>query len=109
MGDFRATLQKADEANIKLVAPTFPAVLEDTPLFEEWDDRGWLLIDDDLGYSHSFKGNALTGGKDYGLLDLTSKDAYRIWVERQRQTYEEALTAPVDVTDFDIPDKIVSL
>ena len=106
MGDFRATLQKADEANIKLVAPTFPAVLVDTPLFEEWDDRGWLLIDDDLGYSHTFKGNELTGGKDFGLLDLTYNDAYRLWVERQRQTFDEGLGAPVDFSDFELPDNL---
>jgi len=108
LDDVRGILQRAEQAEFKLVAPTFPAVLEDTPLFEEWDDRGWLLIDDDLGYSHSFKGNALTGGKDYGLLDLTYKDAYRIWVERQRQTYDEGLGAPVDFSQFDIPDNIVS-
>src|SRR5690625_5942048 len=47
----RGILQRADEAGVKLVAPTFPAVLEDTPLFEERADRGWLLSGGGFGYS----------------------------------------------------------
>lgn len=109
LGDVRQSFQQAEEAQFKWAAPTLPVALVDTPLFEEWDDRGWLLIDDDLGYGHIFKGNELTGGKDFGLLDLTHKDAYRLWVERQRQAYDEGLGAPVDwsLTDIDIPDRLV--
>ena len=106
-GDVRALMQKAEKYGFKWAAPTFPAVPEGTELHEEWDDRGWLLINDDLGYSHTFKGNALTGGRDYGLLDLTHRDAYRLWVERQRQAFDEGLGAPVDFSAIDIPDNIV--
>src|SRR5690606_24870025 len=67
--DPRADLARFQELNLHLAAPSFPGVLAGTPLFEEWEDRGWLLINDS-GEAHVFPGNDLSGGKPFGLLDL---------------------------------------
>src|SRR3546814_3599831 len=43
--------------NVQFAAPSFPGVVAGTELFDEWEDRGWLLIDDDSGGAHVFPGN----------------------------------------------------
>src|SRR5690606_12115038 len=106
--DIRATQQKLQSLSLQLAAPSFPGVLQGTELFDEWEDRGWLLIDDDTGGAYVFPGNDVTGGKPFGLLDLTHKDAYRLWSERQRQAVDEGLGAPVCSAQFDIPDNITA-
>ena len=93
--------------NVQLAAPSFPGVLADTNLFAEWEDRGWLLINDD-GEAHVFPGTSLTAGKPFGLLDLTNKDVYKLWSERQRQCVDDGLGAPVCDAQFDIPDGITA-
>src|SRR5690554_1667276 len=103
--EFQARLQ---DANVLLAAPTLPAVIQGTSLFEEWEDRGWLLIRDEDGSACVFPGNEFTGGKDYGLLDLTNKDVYKLWVERQRQAVDEGLSSPVCSVQVDIPDDVTA-
>lgn len=103
--ELHARLQKA---NVQLAAPTLPAVLQGTPLFEEWEDRGWLLIRDEDGSACVFPGNEFTDGQAYGLLDLTNKDVYKLWAERQRQAVDEGLAAPVCSTQVDIPDDVTA-
>jgi len=103
--EFHARLQ---QANVQLAAPTLPAVLQGTAMFEEWEDRGWLLIRDEDGSACVFPGNEYTGGQDYGLLDLTNKDVYKLWVERQRQAVDEGLASPVCSTQVDIPDDVTA-
>ena len=105
--DPRADLARFQELNLHLAAPSFPGVLAGTPLFEEWEDRGWLLINDS-GEAHVFPGNDLSGGKPFGLLDLTYKDVYKLWAERQRQVFDEGLGAPVCDAQIDIPDDITA-
>lgn len=44
----------ASALDIHLAGACIPGVLRGTPLFEEWEDRGWLLSDagrGDLGLS----------------------------------------------------------
>ncbi|WP_414599317.1 glycoside hydrolase family 31 protein [Achromobacter sp. F4_2707] len=103
--EFHARLQAA---NVQLAAPTLPAVLEGTELFEEWEDRGWLLIRDEDGSACVFPGNEFTNGQPYGLLDLTNKDVYKLWVERQRQAVDEGLASPVCNVQTDIPDDVTA-
>lgn len=107
VADPRALLAQFSELHLQIAAPTFPGVPADSPLFEEWEDRGWLLINDD-GDAHVFAGNEATAGKPYGLLDLTYKDVYKLWAERQRQVFDEGLGAPVCNAQFDIPDDITA-
>lgn len=106
--EIRHTVAAAEEAQFKLVASMFPGVLVGTGMFDEWEDRGWLLINDDDGAAYVFPGNALTEGKDFGLLDLTHKDAYKLWVERLSQAYEEELGGVVCNVQYDIPDCITA-
>jgi alpha-D-xyloside xylohydrolase len=105
--DPRSDLARFVDLHLQLAAPTFPGVLAGTPLFEEWEDRGWLLINDS-GEAHVFPGNEASGGKPFGLLDLTYKDVYKLWAERQRQVFDEGLGAPVCNAQFDIPDDITA-
>ncbi|WP_442596209.1 glycoside hydrolase family 31 protein [Parapusillimonas sp. JC17] len=105
--DSRAMFAGFQELNMQVAAPFFPGVLSDTGLFAEWEDRGWLLINDD-GEAHVFPGTEVTGGKSFGLLDLTNKDVFKLWSERHRQLVDEGLTAPACDARFDIPDGITA-
>nr|WP_257216565.1 glycoside hydrolase family 31 protein [Allopusillimonas soli] len=105
--DARTFVGGFQNANLQLAAPAFPGVLKGTELFSEWEDRGWLLIDDE-GNAHVFKGTDITDGHDFALLDLTHKDVYKLWVERQRQCFDEGLLAPVCNAQYDIPDGLTA-
>ncbi len=107
-GDPRELHTRLQKSGLQLAAPTLPAVLQGTPLFEEWEDRGWLLIRDEDGAACLFPGNEFTGGRPYGLLDLTNKDVYKLWVERQRQAVDEGLGALVCNVQTDIPDDVTA-
>lgn len=107
-GDIREFHSRLQKANVQLAAPTLPAVLQGTPLFDEWEDRGWLLIRDEDGSACVFPGNEVTGGQPFGLLDLTNKDVYKLWVERQRQAVDEGLGSPVCSAQVDIPDDVTA-
>src|SRR5690625_1011720 len=104
----RELFAQFDELKLKVAAPSFPGVIAGTYQFEEWEDRGWLLIDDDTGEAYQFEGNAASGGKPFGLLDLTHRDGYRLFVERQRQMVDEGLGAPICDARFNIPDNITA-
>nr|WP_088603671.1 glycoside hydrolase family 31 protein [Candidimonas nitroreducens]OWT60413.1 glycosyl hydrolase [Candidimonas nitroreducens] len=108
VADPRALVSGLQALNLQLAAPTFPGVLADTLLFQEWEDRGWLLIEDASGEAHRCAGNEYSGGKPFGLLDLTHKDVYKLWSERQRQWVDEGLGAPVCDAQYDIPDGITA-
>ncbi|RTZ44749.1 glycoside hydrolase family 31 protein [Candidimonas sp. SYP-B2681] len=94
--------------NVQLAAPTFPGVLEGTHMFAEWEDRGWLLINDEDGSAHVFPGNDVTAGQRFGLLDLTNKDVYKLWSDRQRQIMDEGIGSPSCDAQIDIPDGITA-
>ena len=105
--DARAVLADFQELAVQIVAPTFPGVLAGSSLFDEWEDRGWLLMSDNGG-AHVFAGCAASGGKPFGLLDLTYKDVYKLWSERQRQMFDEGVGAPACDAQFDIPDDVTA-
>lgn len=105
--DPRAMFAAFQDLNVQVAAPFFPGVPSGTELFTEWEDRGWLLINDD-GEAHVFPGTEVTGGKPFGLLDLTNKDVFKLWSERQRQLVDEGLGAPACDAQFDIPDGITA-
>ncbi len=105
--DMRELAGRCEEATLQLAGPTFPGVLADTDLFSDWEDRGWLLINDD-SEALVLPGIEATGGRPFGLLDLTHKDVYKLWVERQRQSFEDGLVAPSCNAQFDIPDDITA-
>lgn len=100
--DFSAACNGLDA---QVTGETFPGVLRDTPLFDEWEDRGWLLANED-GDAQVFPGEAITDGREFALLDLTHKDVYRLWSERHAQAADEGLGAAVCRAQFDIPDAI---
>jgi alpha-glucosidase (family GH31 glycosyl hydrolase) len=93
--------------NVHVCAPGFPGVLRNSPLFEELEDRGWLLTRDD-GQAQVFDGTALSAGQPYGLLDLTHRDVYGLWAERQRQLADDGLDAPACDIQLSIPDGITA-
>lgn len=107
VADYRSFFADTAEKEIPIMAPGLPAVREGTLLFEDWEDRGWLLINDD-GDAQVFEGNRVTNGQPYGLLDLTHKDAYRLWTDRIRQLTDEGLTAVNCSVQVDIPDDVTA-
>lgn len=64
--------------------PTVPAVFEGTPLFEELEDRAWLL-QDDQGYAYRFDASLIGAQGRFALLDLTYKDARTLWFDWHKQ------------------------
>ncbi|MGB3287729.1 MAG: glycoside hydrolase family 31 protein [Burkholderiaceae bacterium] len=107
IADPRDVLARGQALNVQFAAATFPGVPRGTDLYDEWEDRGWLLIDDD-GNAHAFPGNDASGGRAFGLLDLTNKDVYKLWSERLRQLFDEGLGAVACDAQFDIPDGITA-
>lgn len=91
--------------DIRVCAPGFPAVPQSSPVFEELEDRGWLLTGED-GLAFVFEGNAATAGAPYGLLDLTHRDVYNFWCERNRQLFDDGLDAVACSSQIDIPDQV---
>jgi len=107
IADPRDVLARCQALNVQLAAPTFPGVPRGTEMYAEWEDRGWLLIDDD-GNAYVFPGNDVTGGQPFGLLDLTNKDVFKLWSERLRQLFDEGLGAATCDAQLDIPDGITA-
>ncbi|WP_032972116.1 glycoside hydrolase family 31 protein [Bordetella hinzii] len=103
--DARQTLALFHKLHAHVAGHGFPAVLKHTPLFEELEDRGWLLTRDD-GSAQVFDGNDATAGQPYGLLDLTYRDAYALWVERHRQLVDDGLDTPACNAQVAIPDGV---
>ena len=93
--------------SIQVCLPTLPAIEVGTSTFAELEDRGWLLIHDD-GHACVFKGNEVTAGVDFGLLDLTHRDVYQQWVERHRQLADDGLSAVACDVQLDIPDDVTA-
>ncbi|GAA0777837.1 glycoside hydrolase family 31 protein [Castellaniella ginsengisoli] len=102
--DWRGFVAQAAELDIHLAGACIPGVLQGTSLFEEWADRGWLLCDAE-GEPWLCPGTPASGGQPFGLLDLTHRDAARLWTERHLQAVEEGLEAPVCQAQFDLPDE----
>lgn len=105
ISDWRAFATAAAALDIHLAGSCLPGVLQGTPLFEEWEDRGWLLCDAE-GDPWICSGTAASGGRPFGLLDLTHKDVARLWTERHLQAVEEGLAAPVCQGQFAFPDGV---
>lgn len=105
--EWRGFMADCEALNVRCAVQCFPGVVQNTGLFEEWEDRGWLLCNDE-GEAHVFPGQAVTDGRGFALLDLTHKDVYRLWVERQTQVIEDGLGAPVCQAQFDIPDGVTA-
>lgn len=103
--DWRACAAAASALDVHLAGACIPGVLQGTPLFDEWADRGWLLCDDE-GEPWVCPGTPASGGRPFGLLDLTHRDAARLWTERHLQAVEEGLDAPACQAQFDLPDGI---
>jgi alpha-glucosidase (family GH31 glycosyl hydrolase) len=105
--DARQMLALFHKHNVHVCGAGFPGVLQDTPLFAELEDRGWLLTRDD-GNAHVFDGNAASAQRPYALLDLTHRDVYAMWTDRHRALVEDGLDAPACDTQLNIPDGITA-
>jgi len=105
--DAKQMLALFHKHHVHVCAAGFPGVLHTSPLFEELEDRGWLLSRDD-GSAQVFDGIPATQGKPYGLLDLTYRDVYNLWVERHRQLVDDGLDAPACDAQIDIPEGVTA-
>jgi len=105
--DAKQVLDLFAAKSIQIALPSLPAIVVGTSTFEELEDRGWLLAKDS-GDACVFAGNEDTAGQAYGLLDLTHKDVYKQWVERQRQLADDGVAAVVCNVQLDIPDDVTA-
>ncbi|HLU02493.1 MAG TPA: glycoside hydrolase family 31 protein [Advenella sp.] len=105
MDDARRTLGGLREKFFEVCVPSFPGVPRDSVLFDDLEDRGWLLTGDD-GNAFVFDGVPENGNVSFGLLDLTYKDAYAFWVERHHQLVDEGVGAFHSSFPLDIPDAV---
>ncbi|WP_143244769.1 TIM-barrel domain-containing protein [Basilea psittacipulmonis] len=83
-----------------IYAPTLPIIKVGTPLFEELEDRGWLL-QDEAGNAFLFEGHLVHTSEKFALLDITYKDAMELWVEWHRVATAQMLDGMV--TELPIP------
>lgn len=105
--DARQMLALFHKYNVHVCAAGFPGVARHTPLFEELEDRGWLLMKDEGG-AQVFDGDKASAGQPFGLLDLTHRDVYAMWAERHRQLVEDGLDAPACDAQVNIPDGVTA-
>lgn len=105
--DPKQVLELFANRSIHVCLSTLPAIEVGTMTFEELEDRGWLLAHEN-GQACVFKGNELTNGQDFGLLDLTHRDIYQQWIERHRQLAEEGVSAVRCDVPFEIPADVVA-
>ncbi|MFA5664216.1 glycoside hydrolase family 31 protein [Castellaniella sp.] len=103
--DWRALVEAADALDLHLAGTCFPGVLQGTALFDEFEDHGWLLPDDQ-GNAWICPGTDASGGRPFGVLDLTHKDVARLWIERHQQAEQDGLRAPACEARFDFPDSV---
>ena len=100
----RAYFDELQASHWHAIVPTFPAVYVGTHLFEELADRGWMIMDAE-GDAMCFTGSKHTGGQDYGLLDLTYKDAYNFWRDKHQQLLEYGQSLKTTTSIFELLDE----
>lgn len=105
VGEWRDLSAQLEDLGIHLAGSSYPGVLQGTALFDEWEDRGWLLTDAE-GDAWICSGTPASGDKPFGLLDLTHKDAAKLWSERLQQLVEEGFGAVLADAQFDFPDDV---
>lgn len=105
--DPKSLLELFSRNAIQVCFPTLPAIEVGSPTFAELEDRGWLLARES-GEACVFKGNEVTGGVDFALLDLTHRDVYNQWVERHRHLADEGVSAVACDVQLDIPDDVTA-
>ncbi len=103
--DWRQLQADLANYNLHIAGATYPGVLQGTELFEEWEDRGWLLTDEN-GDAWVHPGLPASNNKPFGLLDLTYQDTAKLWADRHQQAIEEGLGALVCNAQFDFPEAI---
>lgn len=103
--DVRDLAKDLESLNLHLAGTCFPGVLADTELFAEWEDRGWLLTDPE-GNAWVYPGNEASGNKPFGLLDLSYKDAAKLWSENHQKAIDDGLSSPICQAQFDFPDDV---
>ncbi len=98
LGEFKAL-------DLKVCTPGFPGVPRQSPMFDELEDKGWLLTDES-GSAHVFDGVPATAGAAFGLLDLTHRDVWTFWRDKVRQMMDEGVDAVSCDVQLDIPDTV---
>nr|WP_306442019.1 TIM-barrel domain-containing protein [Pelistega suis] len=101
VGDVRQFIADYAKGKKHICVPSFPGIPVDTALFQDLEDRAWLLLDD-KGKAYQV---ATPKGK-VGILDLTYKDAYQYWESRHQQLLEGTDIAVSIAQTIHIPDNV---
>ncbi|MCK9510245.1 MAG: glycoside hydrolase family 31 protein [Pigmentiphaga sp.] len=102
--DSKAWLQACQAAEVRVCLPVYPGVPYDSPAMLDLEDRGWLLTGDD-GLARSIDTDAVATGAS-AVLDLTHRDVYNSWCERNRQVFDEGVDAMASLLPSHLPDDI---
>ncbi len=105
--DPRQLLASFKQHDARVVATGFPGVLRSSPMFDELEDKGWLLTAES-GEAQVFDGVPSTGGAAFGALDLTHKDVWNFWRDKLRQIHDEGVDAVACDATFPIPDGVTA-
>ncbi len=105
--DPRQILGQFKAVDARVCVPAFPGVPTHSPMFEELEDKGWLLTNDS-GAAQVFAGVPATAGAQFGLLDLTHRDVWTFWRDKQRQFQDEGVDAIACDVQIDIPDDVTA-
>lgn len=105
--DAKPWLAEFKKHDVRVCAPGFPGVTRNSPMFDELEDRGWLLTGDDGG-ACMLPGCEATAGQPYALLDFTHRDVFTFWLERHRQLLDDGLDAVSCDAQIDIPDEVTA-
>lgn len=105
--DGKGWLQEAQEADLRVCLPTYPGLpfADDSEAMLDLEDRGWLLTGDD-GLAKAIPGGEAMGGRDVALLDLTHRDVFNTWCERNRQLFDDGVDAMAVTLPDTLPDDL---
>lgn len=104
-GDGKAWLHACKAADLRVCLPTFPGLPYDAPAMLDLEDRGWLLVGED-GLARSLPGGAACRDQAAAWLDLTHRDVYNTWCERNRMAFDEGVDAMACDLPGGLPDDI---
>ncbi len=106
-GDGKSWVQEARGAGLRVCLPTFPGLPfdNDSAAMLDLEDRGWLLTGDD-GLASALPGGEALGHQDAALLDLTHRDVYNTWCERNRQLFDDGIDAMAVSLPDTLPDDL---
>ena len=98
--DVRRILSALRGNNLKVCVRETPFVQVQSAMFQELQDRGWMLRDR--------KGRAYVFNQSCGAIDFTHPEAYVFWRDKHKSLFDEGVDALQTDLSVQIPDDVVA-